>query len=357
METKAGPCATGCLDPPLAPVVAIRYATRRAHSTGTPLEAGLDATGDRRSSGDRLSRVEAHISLGSEGESRRVEGTYDADSDVFTFALDHTTLGGAMTRSDRMTWDAEGQASTATATDLLLGGGRTLGITEETTREGEGQEVRLGAEDALTTGLDLSLTAGRGTLAGLAAHADYGRGALKADLDLLMNDDSSSLAVGAEVAREDGWHGRGDLTLNLSEERIQEMSARLGWRDAEQFRSFALGYKAEWVAGNPEMAHRFDATFEYALGRVSARLSGNLELSATTVEGGRVDLLAGYRLDRDWMLLGGVGYAGERLTDTHSLAGAATVRTGVQYKRVGLTVGYTPERGAWSLGIVIPLGR
>ncbi|MEC9072381.1 MAG: hypothetical protein VX938_08390, partial [Myxococcota bacterium] len=180
---------------------------------------------------------------------------------------------------------------------------------------------------------------------------------MKADLTYAMSDSIQELGLSASGSTEGGYHGAASMTLDLNEDRLRELGLQVGWRDPERFRSVLLDYKREWISNHRTYAHHFEAIAEYSIGKISSRLTAGIDTQGNQLQGSHVDLLAGYSLDQNWMLLSGVGYERERSSDHGSSSGQMNARAGLQYKDIAITVKYTPEAETWSLGISIPLGR
>jgi hypothetical protein len=317
-------------------------------------EGGLSQT--RTSEATTSDKVTGRIRYGESGEHREVSGFYDRANDTFSLSTVRAQDGGNTTRTDTVSRDGEGNLTSSRALDQKFGDHHSLGIREQAGTLGPGKEATYRGTN-LATGLSLGLAAGTGTLAGHRANLDYKRGDVEAALDLEMKDQVSRLSLSAASAPSAGWSYGASLKMNLTDSHLEELGTNLGWQHPTEFKSFALEYKAKWLDTNPEMEHHFDGTFEYAVGRVSGRLSGSMDLQGRTLMGTRADLLMGYEINPNWTALGGLGYAGQRNADTHNMGGDLTYRTGVQYKDVAFTVGYTPDREQWTVGITIPLGR
>lgn len=318
-------------------------------------EAGVSHT---QAAGESTSeRVTASVRLGEDGTHREYSGTYDRADDTFQLKSTRVLNDGATSLTDTVDRDGDGMVSSGREFSHSPSDGHRLGFREETNALGGGQRFSYSATD-LGGPLSLGLSAGTGTLAGLNANVDYKRGDVEAALDLEIKDQVSLLSLSAASKPSDGWSYGANLKMNLSDSRLEELGTSLGWQHPTEFKSFALGYKAKWLEQNPEMQHHFDSSFEYAVGRVSGRLTGSMDLQGRTLMGTRADLLMGYEVNPTWTALAGVGYEGQRNADTHNLDGALSFRTGVQYKKdIAFTVGYTPDREEWRVGIVIPLGR
>ncbi|MBD90188.1 MAG: hypothetical protein CL940_07610 [Deltaproteobacteria bacterium] len=302
-------------------------------------------------------RVTGKVRLGEGGEYREYTGFFDRVDNTFELKDTQVTNDGATSLTEGVSRDASGNILGSRELAHTFSAGHTLGMRDELSSAGTGQSVSYRAED-LGGPFGVGFSAGTGTLAGFNANLDYQRGDLEAALDLELKDQVSKLSLSAGVERDAGWSYGGDAIVNLTDSRLEELGANLGWQHPTEFKSFAVGYKAKWLEQNPEIAHHFDSSFEYAVGRVSARLSGSVDLQGRSLTGTRADLLMGYEVNPTWTALGGVSYAGQRNADTHNLDGSLTYKAGVQYKRdIAFTVGYTPEREEWGIGVVIPLGR
>ena len=301
-------------------------------------------------------KVTASVRLGEDGANREFSGYYDRTTDAFELKSIQVLNDGATSQTETIGRDENGGMTTGREFSHSFSDGHSLGLRDESNALGGGQRLSYSAA-ALSGQLGLGLSAGTGTLAGLNANIDYKHDDITAALDLELNEKASHLSLSAGSKPTDGWSYGGYAKLDLSDARLEELGANLGWRHPTEFKSFALGYKANWLEQNPEMEHHFDSSFEYAVGRVSARLTGSLDLQGRTLMGTSADLLAGYELNPNWTALGGVSYQGQRNADTHHIDGSLTFKSGVQYKKnIGFTVGYTPDSEQWSVGIVIPLG-
>ncbi len=324
---------------------------------GQPLRAEAGISQDQQDGAVTRERVTARVRHGNESEYRVYSGHYDRLDESFQLQTEQVFNGGDTTLTEKVTGDGAGGVTSSRDLSHLIAPGQTLSLEEEASALGTGERVSYRAED-LGGPLSLGFSAGTGTLAGFNGNMAYQKGDLEAALDLEIQDQVSRLTLSASSKPDYGWSYGGDAIVNLSESRLEELGAHLGWKHPKEFKSFALNYRAKWLDQNPEMQHHFDSTFEYAVGRVSARLSGSMDLQGRSLTGTRADLLMGYELNPTWTALGGVSYAGQRNSETHNLDGSLTYKTGVQYKKdVAFTVGYTPDREEWSLGVVIPLGR
>jgi len=302
-------------------------------------------------------RVHGRVRFGDESEYREFSGHYDRATDTFLMSQKRAVNGGKTSLTDSVERDADGVTTSGREFEHNFGAGHSLSALDQESSLGTGQRLSYEASE-LAPGLGMGLAVGTGTLSGVNANLNYKRADLTAALDLEMKDELSRLSLSAASKPTEGWSYGADLKWNFTDSRLEELGANLGWRHPTEFKSFALGYKASWLEQNPDMQHHFDASFEYAVGRVSARVTGSMDLHGRTLHGTQADVLMGYKLNSNWTALGGVGYQGQRNADTHHLDGDLTYRAGAQYKNnVGFTVGYTPEQDAWMVGITIPLGR
>ncbi|MGM0576436.1 MAG: hypothetical protein ACQEXJ_11965 [Myxococcota bacterium] len=323
---------------------------------GTPLEVAAGVSDTRGGEAEPATKVNGRIVLGEEGERQTVEGEYDPGDESFSFGLSREDLEGRLSTSHELSRNAEGDMTRSTAATLQADERNTVGMRQQAGPEGEGGRLSWAMAAPEGGGLSAHAAAGAGTLEGAEAGVAWTEEDLKAELDVAMSEGTTTLDVGGEYEK-NNWTAEGEATLNLSERRIQSMAASLGWKDPEQFRGFLVDYKANWMAEHQQMSHEVDTVLEYAVGRVSGRLSGGLDLRGNTLMGNRANLLMGYDVNDDWKALGGVGYTGERVTETGSMEGRMNLEAGVQYKNVAVTATYEPESEAWGVGLRIPLGR
>ena len=302
-------------------------------------------------------RVTASVRFGEDGSHREYSGYFDRVDNTFQIKSTQVLDNGSASMSETVSRDASGGMLSGREFSQNLSDGQSIGLREESSALGTGQQFSYSSGD-LAGPMSMGLSAGTGTLSGLNANIDYKRGDIVAALDLELKEQASSLSLSAGSTPSSGWSYGANAKISITDSRLEQLGANLGWQDPKEFKSFALGYKANWLDQNPEMQHHFDSSFEYAIGRVSARLTGSMDLQGRSLMGTRADLLMGYEINPTWTALGGVAYEGQRNADTHNLDGSLTFQTGVQYKKdIAFTVGYTPDNEQWSLGIVIPLGR
>ncbi len=298
----------------------------------TPLSLGVDAS---HSSGGETgsTRFGGNIKLGEQGEQRILGGYYDAQTDAFRISIGQTAMGGAFSHETATGRDDEGK--------------------------GYGEEKLSLKQDELSLSYASRDTEGGG-------HSDrfslgYAGEQFKSELDYAMDESVHTLGLKSSAALGDEYTVGLNLDYNLNESRLDTYGASFGWKDAEEWRAFRLDYKAKWLQDNQGYEHGFDVAFENSVGNLSTRLRAGVDLQGgpqgSQVTGANADLLAGYRVNEDWAVLGGANVGMER-----NMGGGMDpqwgVRTGVQYKDVAFTVGYTPDsdRGTVTFGIEIPLG-
>ncbi|MCB9526387.1 MAG: hypothetical protein H6702_23830, partial [Myxococcales bacterium] len=284
------------------------------------------------------SRVEAEVQIGDDAEHRKVSGWLDPNNG--SFQLDMSQVSGGATHTQSTGKDAEGNAFNSERVQYqgdginfdanqkqVIGGDRTSGL-----------NLGLTGLGGRNTNANLGLTTRNGQTESLNAGLSFDMGRLRNELDLEMRDGVTTMGVTTKGQFGDFTAGA-DAKFNLTDSRLQELGLQLGYQNPDEFKSFALDYRAQWMEEHAEYAHNFDATFEYAIGNVAARFKGGAQLQGGDMTKANADLLAGYRLNPDWVLLGGADYQHNQVDGARS--NQFGVRAGVQYKDVAVTVGAT----------------
>lgn len=301
-------------------------------------------------------KVQGKFTLGESGEQHTAEGWYDAANDAFSFTLARTFLEGAGSMSHNVARDGDGNVSTTRTAGMDMGEQGKISVSDKTSPQGDGATVRYQDDDVAGSGVKLDASAGTGTEEHLKIGAGYDIGKFKNSLDLEMRNGVNTLGIKSTAQLDDEWSLGANLDVNLSESRVDQIGAKLGWKDPDAFRSFTLEYKGQWMADNPGYNHGFDAAFEYATGNLSGRITAGADVhSRQGLQGARVDALAGYKLNNDWALIGGGGYTADR-NDLGGMDQGWNARAGVQYKGVAVTGGYDGGRDQAFIRLEIPLG-
>ena len=322
---------------------------------GTPLEvaAGLSHSDGKKV--DPTTKVNARVSFGEKGEQKTVSGSYNPGDGSFDLKLDQTTLEGALTAGTTLSRDAKGLESQGLAASYAATDRDKVSVRGDKRSDGAtGGEVSYEHKAGKDGGLYAALTAGTGTHKGLDAKVGWSEDKLKSELHLAMKDGLSTMGGSASYGGKTGLHGSASADLNLTDAQLQKFAVQLGWKDPEKFRSFLIGYKAEWMADNAEYAHEFNVMLEYAVGRVAGRLTGTMGVQGGQVTKGNLDLTGAYDLNKDWKLLGSVGMAGNSMAAPGAYDPTLQVGAGVQYKNVAIKATYTPESKSWGVGLTIP---
>ena len=167
------------------------------------------------------------------------------------------------------------------------------------------------------------------------------------------SNDQTRVNAGGEV-NHDNWTASAAVTANLTTSEIEKVSAKLGFRDPEEFRAFSVEF-AHKIQGDASTSE-LNAMFEATLGEFMIR--GTMNAAVTNNVGGReldlsVGALAARPLNDNWALLGGAS------TRFNSNTGRTSVipQVGVQYKQIPVTVGYDFENKGVMIGVTIPFGR
>lgn len=294
--------------------------------------SGHDVTasaGATHSSKDDKTRVEGKVVLGKDGETRSVSGHYSPTDGSFKLAVGQTALDGKVARETSVGRDDKGQMTS-----------------EESLIYKPNEDTKLSVSQGTKGGQETF---------SLGAAFDIGKFETKLDLD--MEGAKTKLGVGGAYDVDNyrfSLHG----DYSLSDRRLGELGASVGWRDPKAFKSWSLGYKAKYQADNPGYEHTFDTALEYSMGQFAGRLRGQLEIDKQGVSGGEVDALGGYRVGKssDWQILGGVNYDADR-GGAGQIEKDWSVRGGIQYKGVGVTVGRRFESGDNFIQLEIPLLR
>ncbi len=278
----------------------------------TPLSAKAGASHTAKES---KTRIEGSVTLGEEGETRSLSGFYSPTDDSFELTLGQTTDDGKLTRAQSFGQNAAGE---------------------------------LTSEDSLTYRPDdrLKLSYSEG-MTGDAARTRFGlaldTGRFETELGYEMEGAKETLGLTTAYDLDD-YRFSLDGEYDLSDRRLGELGARVGWRDPKEFKSWSLGYRAKYEADNPGYEHTFDTALEYSLGTLAGRLKGEVSMDGQGVSGAEADLLVGKRLgDSDFSVLGGVGYTNQR--GAGGMESDFSARAGLQYKNIGVTAGRRFDSG------------
>jgi len=174
-----------------------------------------------------------------------------------------------------------------------------------------------------------------------------------AHLGVDHSNEETRLNAGGEVKR-DNWTASASVTANLTTSQIEQVSAKLGFRDPEEFRAFSVefAHKIQGDASTTEL----NAMFEATLGEFMIR--GTMGAAVTNSVGGQeldfnASMLAARPLNDNWALIGGAS------TRFNSNTGQTSIipQLGVQYKQIPVTVGYDFQNKGVMIGVTIPFGR
>lgn len=325
----------------------------------TEVEAGLGLSHAQGGENDPTTRLEASLMMGDKGDNQRVTGWMDPNTDAFGLTFDRTALDGAFTQSSGMQADADGNISSSTdlkynAEDFTLGAGA-----KDNADGTNSNYLNLSLPNYRNSGVDLSggVQGTNGELSGYNLGMGFDLNKVRTELALEMKDGVTTGS--ASLSGQSGeWSYGANTTANLTQGRIDELGLKLGWKDTDRWRSFVTNYKMQWMEENAEYAHNFDATFEYAIDKVSMRLKGGAQLQGSGVTGANADLLAGYKLNPNWAIIGGGDY---RMSDVDGTRrDQFGVRAGVQYKDIAVTVGAErfsdSDDTQFGIRLEIPLG-
>ncbi len=161
-------------------------------------------------------------------------------------------------------------------------------------------------------------------------------------------DGKDTRATGSYHYEKDNWLAELGGTYNLTAGNLEAFSAKLGFKDPNQFRSFSLELAHSYKDGVSRQEAR--GMFESQLGAFQIR--GNAQFAmqdgkASSVGGG---VLGAYTLDDKWKVLGGA-------QATHNFQTGNTSympQLGVQYRQIPVTVGYDTETKGFRIGLTIP---
>ncbi len=322
---------------------------------GTALEVAAGLSHSDGKAADPTTKVNARVAFGEKGEQKTVSGTYNPGDGSFELKLDQTTLEGALTAGTTLSRDANGLTSQGLSASYAASDRDKISVLGDRRSDGAaGAQVSYEHKAGKDGGLYAALTAGTGTHKGLDAKVGWSEDKLKSELHLAMKDGLSTVGGSASYGGKTGLHASASADLNLTDAQLQKFAMQLGWKDPEKFRSFLIGYKAEWMAENAEYAHEFNVMLEYAVGRVAGRLTGTMGVQGGQVTKGNLDLTGAYTLNDDWKLLGSVGMAGNSMAAPGAYDPNLQLGAGVQYKNVAIKATYTPETKSWGVGLTIP---
>jgi hypothetical protein len=321
---------------------------------GTPLDLSL--SGKHSDGNKEKTSVGGSLIIGdAKGEHQKLSGEYDAVTGALRIRTDYKADGNTYYTEDKR--NAEGDVTNTRGLNLQLGENTDLSLKDTMGPEGYGAYGKFSAKDIGGSGLTASLGHGSGTLEGTNLGLAYKSKVLTSSLDLALKPGGSSLTHSTDY-KANGLTAGYNFDINLSDGRLQELGAKFGWDDPEQFRGFLASYKRSWLSDKGAYSDEFDLRIDATLGNLATRFEGEIGLQGGNAMSAGADLTLGYPLNSDWMLLGGVGYSASM--GTGAIEHDPRLGIGVQYKNVGLMMNYHPMSDGtemMSLGIVIPLGR
>lgn len=285
--------------------------------------------------------ITGKIRVGSGDAYREISGTKSGD--VVTFKTKDVFAGGSLERET--TSNADGTVANQLTATTQIGKNATL-----TASGGDkGTNVGIDAKNIGGSGLSANAHAGDD---GYGAGLKYDEGWLKAHLDYTMKQGTGALNMGASVNSPGGFQF--DSNLKLEDDRIKELGVRLGYKDPEEFRTFLVGYKQKWMGENKEQAHSFDALLEYSWGNWSARLNGNVDLMGNQVQKTKIDLMGGYKLNKDWAVIGGMQVEGAMGNDG-GMKQNYKPYVGMQYGNIGVAGYFDSQNKGGGIMLTMPL--
>ncbi len=321
---------------------------------GTPLDLSLSGT--HTSGPKEKTKIKGNLIIGDkDGAHQELDGEVDPGSGALRIKTQYKADGNTYYTEDKR--NAEGDVTNTRGLDLQLGGNTDLSLKDSMGPKGYGAYGELSAKDIGGSGLTASIGHGSGTLEGTNLGIEYTSKLITSELNLSLGSGESSLQHSTDF-KSDGYTAGYNMDINLSDGRLQELGAKFGWEDPEQFRGFLASYKRSWLSGKGTYSDEFDLRIDATLGKLATRFESEVGIQGGNVMSAGADLTVGYPLNSDWMLLGGVGYdasMGMGATEHNPHIGA-----GVQYKNVGLMMNYHPMsdgNDVMSLNIVLPLGR
>ncbi|MFT7580938.1 MAG: hypothetical protein ACI9MR_002612, partial [Myxococcota bacterium] len=208
---------------------------------------------------------------GKDGEYKEITGTKNGD--VVTFSTKDVFAGGHSVER-KSTKNADGTVANTTTAGVALGKGHKASITG-----GDKTNVSYEGTDIGGTGINAKANAGSD---GYGVGLSFDDGMLKANLDFMMTEGTSSMGLSAGMKTESGF--KFDGNLKLEESRLKEVGVKLGYQNPDEFKGFLLGYKQTWLGDNKGTEHHFDALLEYSMGRWLGRLEGGLDISGGQVK-------------------------------------------------------------------------
>lgn len=289
--------------------------------------------------------VKGKIKLGDGNEYREIIG--EKKGDVVTFSTKQVFAGGSL---EQKTSSDGKQQTTATA---QVGKNQTMTATGGT----DGNNVSYEGKDLGGTGIGVKGSAGtdaqgkgQGSLG-----MTYDNGTLKAYLDATMKQGAGSLNLGASYENKEGF--KFDAGLKFDETRMTQLALKMGYRNPDEFKTFLVGYKAEFVKEQGQYSHHVDALLEYSLGKWYARAQGGLDVMGGQVKKTNLDLSLGRDINKDWMVFGGMQMNGAMNQQGSGMDMSYKPYVGLQYGGVGVGVFHDTGSKATGLMLTIPLGR
>jgi len=285
--------------------------------------------------------ITGRIQIGEGGQYKEIKGTKNGD--VVTFATKDVFEGGTLTRE--VSKDSKtGQVSNQTTVTSQLGANTMLNAS----MGDKGNSVGIEANKVGGSNVNLH---GNVNEQGFGVGGSIDEGWLKAHLDYTMKQGMSSLNVGGSVSTEKGFTA--DANLKVDEDRLQELSLKLGYTGKEQLKSVLVGYKREWMTDNAQYADKFDLLLEYSLGNWAARMSGGVDLMGNQVKKTNLDLSLGRKLDDKWAVFGGMQMNGAFNEANNNLQQSYKPYVGLQYGNVGVAGYY--DTGSKSAGVMLTI--
>ncbi|MFT7581215.1 MAG: hypothetical protein ACI9MR_002889, partial [Myxococcota bacterium] len=327
----------------------------------------VDFTGAYEKDGPITGKIKV---AGKDGEYKEITGTKNGD--VVTFSTKDVFAGGhSVERSS--TKNADGTVANTTTAAVALGKGHKASITggdktnvgyEGTDIGGTGINAKANAgsdgygagvsydEDGVKASAEYAKKDGKETF---KAGAGYEKGMLKANLDFMMSEGTTSMGLSAGMKTESGF--KFDGNLKLEESSLKEVGVKLGYQNPDEFKGFLLGYKQTWLGDNKGTEHHFDALLEYSMGRWLGRLEGGLDISGGQVKKTNLDLSLGYKLNKDWTLIGGVQQSGMLNPESNVFEQGYKPYVGAQFGNIGVAGYFDTKNKGGGIMLTIPLGR
>jgi len=140
-------------------------------------------------------------------------------------------------------------------------------------------------------------------------------------------------------------------TYAVDENRITQFYARLGFKSPDEFKAFLLEYKRTRAKNIP--TDQFYAEVDFAIKEILVRLENTTTVQAGKMTEGEAKALGAYKVNKDFAIIGGVGYGyGEQ----GRYKGVAP-QLGVQIKDVAVTIGFPLQRDAQTPKFIIGITK